>query len=308
MSPALRSFLRIDPAEANMVRRGFHVSSEFVRDRLERIGATFLQGYHAALDDVALDALALRLESIDTEFRGFGYEGAAMALDLLDQLTPWKPARTSGFLAGPAEPHTYMAIVGIGWSMARLSLGFGRRFSHLDPLLRWLVLDGWGFHEGYFHWPRYAGGRPHPRKLKGYARRAFDQGLGRSLWFVGGADAEVIVDLVEGFPDSRRGDLWSGIGLACTYAGGLDSLGICQLRRAAGSWWPHLAQGAAFAAKARARAGNLTEHTNEACRLLAGLPAIEAAALCDRMLSPAADGAEPEYESWRTRIQLYLSA
>jgi hypothetical protein len=277
-----------------------------VRAKLERIGETFLQGYHAALADSEIEVLAARLDNIDAEFRGFAYEGATMALDLLDQLTPWKRSRASRFLAGAAEPHTYMAIVGIGWSMARLQLGLARRLSKLDPLLRWLAIDGWGFHEGYFRWRRYAGGKEHPRRLKGYARRVFDQGLGRSMWFIGGADPAAMVDLVEGFPDSRRGDLWSGVGLACTYTGSADSGELMRLRQASERWWPHLAQGAVFAAKARQRAGNLMESTDEACRLLAGLPAIEAAALSDLMVRGAVDAAEPAYEVWRSRIQTRL--
>jgi enediyne biosynthesis protein E3 len=307
VSSILGTLLYIRPTEVNLLRRGFHIPRDCVRDRLEHIGETFLQGYHAALADGPLNTLAMHLDTIGAEFRGFGYEGAAMALDLLDQVTPWRQARTSRFLAGPAEPHTYMAIVGIGWSMARLSLGFTRRFSNLDPLLRWLAVDGWGFHEGYFHWPNYAGGKPHPHKLKGYAQRAFHQGLGRSIWFVGGADPEVIVDFVEGFPNSCRGDLWSGIGLACTYAGGADPEEIRLLRCAAGSWWPYLAQGAVFAAKARSRAGNPTEYADEACRLLTGLTAIEAAALADLMLKRGIEGAAPAYEAWRAAIRGYLS-
>ena len=280
---------------------------ESVRAKLEHIGETFLRGYRAALAGSEIGALALHLDNIDAEFRGFAYEGAAMALDLLDQLTPWKRSSwTSEFLAGPAEPHTFMVIVGIGWSIARLHLGLDRRLSNLDPLLRWLAIDGWGFHEGYFHWPRYAGGKVHPRRLKGYARRAFDQGLGRSMWFIGGADPEAILDLLDRFPDSRRGDLWSGVGLACTYTGSADSGELMRLRQVSGAWWPHLAQGAVFAAKARQRAGNFTESADEACRLLAGLPAIEAAALSDLMVRGAADGAEPAYEVWRTRIQMRL--
>jgi hypothetical protein len=306
MSSVMETLLRIQPAEVCLARRGFRVPGKVVRARLEHIGETFLQGYHAALSDCAMEVLVTRLEAIDLEFRGFGYEGAAMALDLLDHLTPWKPPRVPQFLSGPAEPHTYMAIVGIGWSMARLSLGLARRLSHLDPLLRWLAFDGWGFHEGYFHWPRYAGGNAYPRKLSGYALRVFDQGLGRSMWFIGGADPEAIRSCVVGFPDSRRGDLWSGIGLACTYAGGAEPEEIIQLRGAAESWWPHLAQGSVFAAKARERAENPTEHTDQACRLLTGLPAIEAAALSDLMLSQVGEGPEPAYERWRVCIRKYL--
>jgi len=307
VSSVVGTLLHINPLEVSLSRRGFLIPPEQVRARLEGVGKTFLHGYHVALAGVDLDTVALRLDAIDAEFRGFGYEGAAMALDLLDQFTPWQPSRTARFLAGPAEPHTYMVIVGIGWSMARLRFRFNQRFSKLDPLLRWLAIDGWGFHEGYFHWERYAGGRPHPRQLKGYAARAFDQGLGRSVWFVSGADVNAIFTLLEGFPDSRRKDLWSGVGLACAYAGGADHEGIRSLRSAAGPWWPHLAQGAVFAAKARSRAKNPTDYTEEACRLLAGLSAIEAAALSDLMLSQIVEDAEPAYEVWRTRVQMYLS-
>src|SRR3712207_8380154 len=47
-----------------------------------------------------------------------------------------------------------------------------------------------------------------------------DQGLGRSLWFVQGADVRRIPATVNAFPAERRPDLWSGLGLACGYAGG----------------------------------------------------------------------------------------
>jgi hypothetical protein len=44
-----------------------------------------------------------------------------------------------------------MVHIGAGWTLARL---FGRAEHYLatkDSLLRWLVVDGYGFHEGYFH-------------------------------------------------------------------------------------------------------------------------------------------------------------
>lgn len=267
----------------------------------------FLRGYHTALADIAPDELSVQLDEIEAEARGFGYEGAAMALDLLDQLTPWKASRIAKFIAGPGESHTYMVIVGIGWSMARLRYRLDRRFSRLDTLLRWLAFDGWGFHEGYFHWPRYVGGQDYPRQIKGYAKRSFDQGLGRSLWFIAGGDPDILLDCVEGFPDSRQGDLWSGIGLACTYTGAADSEAVRCIRRFSGSWWPHVAQGAVFAAKARGRAGNLTEQSEEACRLLTGLSAAEAAALADFLVTRTSDGQVPAFESWRSHIQQYFS-
>lgn len=300
----LNRLLRISPEETRFARRGFRIPCDAARERLERVGAAFLEGYHAALIDEGMERLSARLSAVEREFRGFAFEGAAMALDLLDQLAPWKTPRLPVFVDGPGNPHVYMVHVGIGWSMARLPWRVERRLSRLDPVLRWLVLDGYGFHEGYFHWPRYADGTARPRRLQGYGLRAFDQGLGRSLWFVGGADAEWIAGMIATFPESRRADLWSGAGLACAYAGGADPPEILRLRLAATGYYPHLAQGAVFAAGARNRAGNPAEHTELACQLLCDLSAEKAAAVSVATRRHAREDREPAYEVWRRLIRM----
>jgi enediyne biosynthesis protein E3 len=308
-SALLKRLLRIRLEEATFARRGFRSSSREAQARLERVGERFLYGYHAALEDRGMEALTPKLESVESEFRGFAYEGAAMALDLLDQallgqLKPWRASRVRQFLNGPGAPHIYMVHVGMGWSMARLRLGMHRRLARLDPLLRWLVLDGCGFHEGYFHWRRYSGGVYRPKWLRGYASRAFDQGLGRSLWFVGGADPQWIVAAVASFPEARRADLWSGIGLACSYAGAPGAGELGSMRMASGIYRNHLAQGAVFAAGARQRAGNPAPHTELACRILCGISAREAAAISDETVLKAREDYEPAYEVWRRLIRM----
>lgn len=305
----LKKLLSIPAEEVTFARRHFRLPCDSVRERLERVGETFLHGYHAALAGEGTEMLRGRLSTVELEFRGFAYEGAAMALDLLDQLTPWKASRVSIFLRDLAEPHIYMAHVGIGWSLARLSLGLERRLSRLDAVLRWLVLDGYGFHEGYFHWLQYADGASRPRRLRDYGLRAFDQGLGRSLWFVSGAghDPEWVADAIAAFPESRRPDLWSGIGLACAYAGGADAGRIKYLRMAAQIHYAHLAQGAVFAAGARSRAGNPADHTEFACQLLCDLSAQEAAALSETTRRHAQEDFEPAYEVWRRLIRSHFA-
>src|SRR5205823_13024862 len=139
------------PNEATFARRGFHTGNSDSRLRLERIGHTFIEGYHIALQDTDADALASQLNStIDLEFRGFAFEGAAMSLALLDMLAPWTPSRWSAFVYGPARDHVYMVHVGRGWALARLHRRVERPLARMDPLLGWLALDGYGFHEGYF--------------------------------------------------------------------------------------------------------------------------------------------------------------
>ena len=309
-----RQLLHIDTAEANFARRGFHWKDESKRERLEQIGSTFLFGYNAAIEENDLSVLAKQLNSIDKELRGFAFEGAAMGLTLLDSLTPWNNGRLLEFIAGPGARHVYMVHVGSGWTIARLPwlrLNLNNHLRRLDPLLRWLALDGYGFHEGYFNWPRYVEQQHVPKHLSAYGLRAFDQGLGRSLWFINGADAERIPLTIKQFPLYRRTDLWSGIGLACAYAGGADSNTIQAIHNAAGSYASYLAQGAAFAAKARQLAGNESEHTDAACRIFADVSATRAAAITDEALRDLrdlrGDGREPAYEVWRERIRAKLA-
>jgi hypothetical protein len=302
-----RLLLGISAAETSFARRRFRGDSAVVRERLEEVGSCFVLGYNAALAEDRPLPLAAHLEAeVERSFLGFAYEGAGMALALLDTLIPGRRDRLNRFLAGPGDAHAYIVHIGAGWILARLPLSPESLLTRLrDPLLRWLALDGYGFHEGFFRWPRAVERRKIPRKLRGYTRRGFDQGLGRSLWFVDGADARLIPRTIGAFPEARRPDLWSGVGLACGYAGGRGRADLETLRRAAGSHAPQLAQGIAFAAKARERAGNPAEHTELACQVICGASAAAAAAMTDeagRGLPDDGPG-EPAFEVWRRRIQ-----
>jgi hypothetical protein len=304
LGKARRRFLGLSPTEASFAKRGFLTSEEQARQRLEHIGITFLSGYHAALEETRFVSLARRLAAVDRESRGFAFEGAAMGLALLDCLTPWRKDRWRTFTERLAKPHLYMMHVGLGWALARLRRRVSPHLSRLDPLLGWLVVDGYGFHEGYFSWRRYVERRAMPTHLDGYERRVFDQGLGRSIWFVKGADIAAVANAIDAFPPARRDDLWSGVGLACAYAGGCERSAIQSLRAVAAGHLPALAQGVAFAAKTRHRAANLNPHTETSCRVMCGHSAAEAAAITDAALEDLrGEGGLPAYEVWRRRIQ-----
>ena len=308
LGQARRRFLGLSPAEASFAKRGFIAVEDEARLRLEQIGITFLSGYHAALEETGFVPLARRLSMIESELRGFAFEGAAMGLALLDYLTPWKKDRWRTFTERMGQPHIYMMHVGLGWALARLRRGVTPYLAQLDPLLGWLVVDGYGFHEGYFGWPRYVERQTIHARPNGYERRVFDQGLGRSIWFVKGANVAAVASAINAFPSARRDDLWSGAGLACAYAGGCSRAAIESLRTAAAGHLPALAQGVAFAAKTRQRAANLTPHTETVCRVICGHSAEEAAAITDAALEDLSEERGlPAYEVWRRRIQNKLA-
>lgn len=301
--------LSISLQETTFARRKFRGGDVEVQQHLEQIGRIFLQGYHAVLTDDNPETLVPHLNAVEAEWRGFAYEGAAIGLALLDNLTPWKRNRVEVFLAGAGAEHTYMVHMGVGWVLARLHRPMEESIARLDSLLGWLAVDGYGFHEGYFHWKNYVKNQVIPSGLSDYALRVFDQGLGRSLWFVDSADVTCLPFTLYHFDPVRRADLWSGVGLACAYAGGVNRAALESLRIASSDYWPQLAQGVVFAAKARARAGNPAAHTELACQVLCGMSAEAAAEMMDMTLKNLqADGTLPAYEVWRQRIQCEFAA
>lgn len=299
--------LDIAEQEALFSRRRFVCASAEKRKHLEEIGRTFIAGYRSALRIQPLGRLRDELDRFDDQHRGFAFEGAGMALALSDAI--WRQSRFTEFLAGDGAPHRYMLYVGFGWAVARLPWlrwNPARMLKRQDPLLGALIIDGYGFHEGYFHWERTITGLKIPAAIRGAPARNFDQGLGRSLWFFNGADVDRIVSSVRSFPEHRRSDLWSGVGLAAAYAGGVSPAEIGQLREAARDYLPDAAQGAAFAAAARHKAGNLVPHTEMAARILCRQSAQQAAALTDAALLHISESAEP-YEVWRTEIRKHYT-
>ncbi|MEM8934463.1 MAG: DUF1702 family protein, partial [Acidobacteriota bacterium] len=199
--------------------RGFRGGDDpSVRAHVEKVGERFLDGFHAALEQDDDERLIDALEGIEHAFRGFAYEGAAMSLYLLDRMVPWRRRFDALLASDEGSRHVYMAYVGAGWAMARLPFGLRSGLASMPPLMRWLALDGYGFHQAFFDWPRTVEGpRRIPARIRGYGRRAFDQGVGRSLWFVDGHDVDRITRTIAGFPADRRPDLWSGVGLASIY-------------------------------------------------------------------------------------------
>jgi len=314
---AKRKLFSIAPTEVSTAKRGFQVDDPYKQERIEAIGLSFLAGYHAAIDAQSTDQLHQSLESVSSEYKGFAYEGAAMGLGLMDQLFPWRSSQFSIFLTDARNLYPYLTYVGLGWSLARLPGGivnFSKRLvESLSPstetasnnsLLTCLVIDGYGFHQGYFVWKKYVQEKFEPIYLPPACLPLFNQGLGRSLCFVLGMDGERIATTIKQFPQSRQADLWSGVGLAVTYAGGLTGSDIESLKKQSQEYLPAFAQGVAFAAKARQRANYVPEHTVLVCQLVWGQPVEVIANLTDTKLWDLPLNSKLEaYRIWRQRLQ-----
>jgi len=298
-----------DQSETTFEKRGWAATEPARQANLEKVGTKFLEGFEYGMAGSSLADMESSLETVEPTFRGFSYEGCSMALAVRDGTRPFGQHWVRDLLASRGAAHIYMAYIGVGWAMARLPRIRWRAIAPHDPLLRWLVLDGYGFHQAYFRTKKYVTGQfqaPIPGwSPAGYALRVVDQGMGRALWFYGGADVERVAATISAFPAGRRADLWSGAGLASVYAGGADAGELSDMVRLAGPYRSYAAQGAAFAAKARLLAGLVTPGTELGVKVHCGMSITEAAAVTDEALRdlPAEDREVPRFEIWRERIR-----
>ncbi len=296
--------------------RGFAITPTAATDRLEAVPQAVVCGFEWAIAAPNLTDVNRRLRLVDEEQRGFAYEGATMAYTILDTI---RGHRTRELLDGAGEKHILLAYIGIGFAMARLPRPLWKKVlpdlrSRYHPTMSWLAVDGYGFDRAYFDTERYVDRQeildPYPwQGCSEYFPRAVDQGIGRALWFIHGADPRKVAAAVRRFATSRQADLWSGVGLASTFAGGCSSEGLTRLRTEAGGHWAELALGSVFAVKGRTYAGYVPEHTALASERLTGLPVEGANALADRTeVDSRGSGPLPQYEIWRQRIRAHFAA
>jgi enediyne biosynthesis protein E2 len=307
-------------AKVGFEGRGFPVTPSDATRRLEAIPQSVICGFEWGMDTRTQDEVERRLGMLDPELRGFGYEGATMAFTILDAMGPGRGTRTHDLLSGPGEPHIFLAYIGIGFAMARLPRVLWRKVlpdltgSPFHPTMSWLAVDGYGFDRAYFDTRRWVDRQQTPaaypwQGAPDYFQRAVDQGIGRALWFIHGGGAAEVAAAVARFAGHRQPDLWSGVGLAATFAGGSDAAALATLCEAAGRNRPELALGAVFAATARTYAGFVPDHTQVAVNALADL-SVDAAVELGVSTATAADatGPVPPYELWRGRIRGFFAA
>lgn len=306
--------------DTTFARRGFGIVPSPVTARLEAIPQAVVCGFEWAIDMRDQWELERRLDLVQPELRGFAYEGAAMALTVLDAMAAGRGRRAQAFLSGPAVPHTFLTYIGIGFAMSHLPRPLWRTVvpdlsgTPYYPTMSWLAVDGYGFDQAYFHTDRVVGGqrRPAPYPWQGradYFPRAVDQGIGRALWFIHSGRPRQLAAAVASFATDRRADLWSGVGLAAVFAGGADHTALTALAADAGEYRPQLAQGAVFAAKARVHSGYEPPHTAPGVSALCGMTVADAARLADDAVAGGLSGPDgPDYEIWRRKIRLHFGS
>jgi hypothetical protein len=310
MTPSLR--------KVSFEARGFPVIASAATARLEAIPQTVICGFEWGIDARSQWEVERRLDIVDPELQGFAYEGVTMAFTVLDAMGAGRGTRTRDLLTGPGQPHIFLAYIGIGFAMARLPRPLWRKVlpdlsgSSFYPTMTWLAVDGYGFDRAYFDTKSLVDRQRIPAPYPwlgspGYFPRAVDQGIGRALWFIHGAQVADVATAVSQFARSRQADLWSGVGLAAAFAGGATADALAWLRRSAGEHGDHLAQGAVFAATARAYSAVVPDHSSAAVLALTDLSVGDAVALgMESAVETSGSHSTPAYELWRQNIRAHF--
>lgn len=230
-----------------------------------------------------------------------------MGLMLRDSLFPWS-TELHKLIHGPGAPYRCLIHIGAGLVLARLPGNPMTFINAQQPLMRHFVADGYGFFDGFFKSKQVVTEKRTPARLHGYALNAYDQGVGRSLWFSSGAHVDRIHQAISRFPPSRQADLWSGIGLACAYAAGvLSTEAIQNLTKVSGPYASDVATGVAVAAVFRSQSElAAAPHTDLASQVLwetdANHLATDALAQLDQLLPGPIAASDNTYQQWRLAL------
>lgn len=284
-----------------------------VRRRLQLSSGVFVSAYNASLETDLTRYLFSELETYDSSFKGFAYEGAGMGMAMLDYTTLGGRSRLLEF-AETAPNYSRLAYIGAGLAIAVLNRNIEKSLAPINPMERWWAIDGYGFYKGVFKSNKCITKQAVPRSIKGYALRAFDRGIGRALWFLFSGDFDGIVSQIKAFPQERHADIWAGIGVASTYAGGVDANALQAFKSASGSHASYMAVGSSLASSVRYYANNIVTHNNLAASVYCDMSAEDAAKLTIQVQESLTIDSqepvytpEPVYEAFRESIRSKFS-
>ena len=255
-------------------------STEAIANRIELIVLTFQVGRKIGEEILEPIEMIQQLNLMDEEFRSMAFEGASMAIAIKsieqqDDLRSWLT-----FLeANPT--HATQIMIGLGWAIGEKDLNPESILGSLDSIIQARAMDGFGYYMGIFRRRVSIRTQQIPEGISDNLQLAFDQGLGRSLWYISKGDLEMLERMMDSFPVYRQKHMWRGIGVACPVVGGCNAQHLNSLRQLAGDFKNQLETGCALAAKSSVAAGIENRVLDDACELWLNRSKADAAGLTD---------------------------
>ncbi len=274
-----------------------------VQGKMDAIQNTFLYVQDIFFESPDWKQHIAELESTDIEFRSIAYESASMSIALEDlkqgeQLTNWFQ-----FLNEAASAHATQVHVGLGWAFAQSLKNPVPCLPKLNPMLRYRVLDGYGYYEGIFRRRRSIINHLKLQVEDTVASAALDQGLGRSIWYLNKGNFDDAKTMIERFAAERHKDLWRGLGIAISYVGGCSEEGLQEIFSKADSYKTQLATGAVMALVSRDAAKYISTDTELACKVWCNKTVEQTLAFNYSIKIKLDLQSDDAYDSWIAKIE-----
>jgi hypothetical protein len=276
-----------------------------VQEKMETIQSTFLRVQDMFFESPDWKRHVVELEATHIEFRSIAYESASMSIALEDlkqgeHLTNW-----FRFLNEAASVHATQVHVGLGWAFAQQLIIPMPYLAELNPILRYRVLDGYGYYEGVFRRRRSIINQLKLEVEDVVASSAFDQGLGRSIWYLNKGIFDDAKSMIEGFAVERQKDLWRGLGIAMAYVGGCSDEQLLDIFSKAEVFKPQLATGALMALVSRNESGCTSADTIQTVESWWNA---DDEALQEIINATGKDETQSHaYQNWIDKIELYFT-
>ncbi len=252
-----------------------NLSSPQTHQKLDRVQSVFraVQQMDLQLND--WKSVEQLLSKVDDEFCSIAFEAASMNIALQDYKAHGALHHWHMFLNEIGAPHATQIHIGLGWALAQEQRNPMDELAQLHADYRYRVLDGYGYYEGFFRKRKSIVNQVQISTDDLDALAAYNQGLGRSLWYSHKADVSGIGSTIDSFPENRKGDLWRGLGIAVAYVGGCSDELLDAIKESSGSCFALFLRGVQLSVLSRWRAGTLVEDTERISKKLFGLSCSE---------------------------------
>lgn len=192
--------------------------------------ATFQKGRAISERELGLSELIAELNHIPPRYRSVAFEGASMGVAIQNSMETWK------MYAAKTEKHATQVHIGLGWAIAEQQSDLASSLSQIDSAWQQKVLDGYGYWHGLFRRRLTIRTQQIPAEITPEYQTGFDQGVGRSIWYLSKGNVSKLSTIINHFSGNRKPNLWQGVGVASTYVGGCSSELIAELKSAAGEF------------------------------------------------------------------------
>ncbi|MBK5286721.1 MAG: DUF1702 family protein [Bacteroidia bacterium] len=272
-------------------------NSNIISDRMENIRTIFQGGKKFAAECDDINVLIKHLENLPPEFRSVAYEGASMSSAIKD-FSSGNELKLWNSLLSISLHHAGQVHIGLGWAIAEVRPGDLSFMKTINPKIEFRVWDGSGYYDGIFRQRQTFQNQTRQENISENNFRAYDEGVGRSVWYNCKGDAAKVTDMIQTFSTARHADLWRGVGIACSYVGGADETILKKLFSLAQNNSVQLSIGAAMVAKSRTHANIITKDVELACNVWCNL-SVQGA----MFLAVKAESSADSFESFISQLE-----